>query len=186
MSLFYVVTCPDLSFSFFGCTPGTWKFLGQGLNVSCSCDLQHSWSNTRSCSSPCQARDWTPTSVVTRADAVRFLIPWAVAGRPCQTFPFDFRYIPWCFKVSICIYYTLWKLLSLSFHISTLLLFLINLSAFHGWHILDLLILFSLSFQYVPFLYLSVVHRGEIPHIRLSVNSSLSTGLSCLYNYLII
>ena len=30
----------------FGHTHGIWKFLGQGLNTSCSCDLCHGCSNT--------------------------------------------------------------------------------------------------------------------------------------------
>ena len=35
-------------FSFFSHTCSTWKFPGQELNPSCSCDLRHSCSNTRS------------------------------------------------------------------------------------------------------------------------------------------
>ena len=33
---------------FFGCTRGIWKFPGQGLNPSHSCDLCHSWGNAGS------------------------------------------------------------------------------------------------------------------------------------------
>ena len=36
------------SFLFFTCTHGIWKFLGQGWNLSQSCDLCHNCSNTRS------------------------------------------------------------------------------------------------------------------------------------------
>ena len=32
-------------FIFFGHTHGEWDFLGQGLNLSCSCNLYHSCSN---------------------------------------------------------------------------------------------------------------------------------------------
>lgn len=41
--------------SFYGCTHGQWKFLGQELDPSCSCDLRHTCSNPRSlahCDSP--------------------------------------------------------------------------------------------------------------------------------------
>ena len=33
---------------FCGCNCSTWKFLGQAFNLSCSCDLSHSYGNTRS------------------------------------------------------------------------------------------------------------------------------------------
>ena len=32
-------------FFFFGCTHGIWRFPGQGLNLSCSCNQLHSFSN---------------------------------------------------------------------------------------------------------------------------------------------
>ena len=35
-------------FFFFSCTHGIWKFLGQGSNSGCSCNLSHSCSNARS------------------------------------------------------------------------------------------------------------------------------------------
>ena len=35
-------------FIFFGCTNGIWKFLSQGINLSHSCGLHHSWRNTGS------------------------------------------------------------------------------------------------------------------------------------------
>ena len=35
-------------FSFFGCTCGIWKFLGQGSSLSCIYDLHHSCDNTGS------------------------------------------------------------------------------------------------------------------------------------------
>ena len=40
-----------------------WRFLGQGLNPSRSCNLCHSCSNTRSFNPLCQAREWTCTSL---------------------------------------------------------------------------------------------------------------------------
>ena len=45
--IFVWETCFFL-FPFFSCTCDIWKFSGQGLNLSCSCDLCHSCSNTRS------------------------------------------------------------------------------------------------------------------------------------------
>ena len=33
---------------FYGHIHGIWKFLGQGLNLSCSCDLGHSYDNAGS------------------------------------------------------------------------------------------------------------------------------------------
>ena len=38
----------DFFFFFFDCTHSTWKFLGQGSNLSCSFDLRHSCSNAAS------------------------------------------------------------------------------------------------------------------------------------------
>ena len=35
----------SLNFLFYGCI---WEFLGQGLNLSHSCNLHHSWGNARS------------------------------------------------------------------------------------------------------------------------------------------
>ena len=37
-----------LLFFFYGCTYGIWMSLGQGLNLSCSCDLSHSYNNAGS------------------------------------------------------------------------------------------------------------------------------------------
>ena len=49
------LTCYDMRspewwwwWCFFGHTCNIWKFLGQGLNQSCSCNLCHSWGNVRS------------------------------------------------------------------------------------------------------------------------------------------
>ena len=55
------------SYYFFCCPPGIWKFLGQRLNLSCSCDLCHSCGNTRSFNSLCQAWDQIHISAATRA-----------------------------------------------------------------------------------------------------------------------
>lgn len=50
---------------FYGCTCGTWKFLGQGLNLRYSCDLHGSCGNTRSFTPLRQAEDLTSASSVT-------------------------------------------------------------------------------------------------------------------------
>ena len=50
-----------------------WKFLGQGLNSSYSCDLCHMLSNIWSFNTLCWARDQIHASAVTQATAVRIL-----------------------------------------------------------------------------------------------------------------
>ena len=60
-------------FYFCGQTHGKWKFLGQGLNLSCSCDLCHSCSKAMYFNPLCWARDRTCTSAVTGAPEVSFL-----------------------------------------------------------------------------------------------------------------
>ena len=60
-------------FSLYGFRHSTWKFLGQGLNLSHSCELHHNCSNARSFNPLYQARDRSWTSAVTQAIAVRFL-----------------------------------------------------------------------------------------------------------------
>ena len=59
-------------FLFYGLGHAIWKFLGQTLNPSHSCDLNHSCSNTGSFNPLCWARDPTPASSVTPAAAVEF------------------------------------------------------------------------------------------------------------------
>ena len=54
---------------------GTWKFPGQGWNLSHSSDLHCSCSNAGSFHPPQQAREWTWTSL-----AVRFLTHGATVG----------------------------------------------------------------------------------------------------------
>ena len=59
---------PFLFFPFYSCTWGIWKFLGQGLKMSCSCGSRHSCRNTRSelyiglCHSPRQPWIFNPLS----------------------------------------------------------------------------------------------------------------------------
>ena len=60
-------------FFFNGCTGGIWKFLGEWLNLSHSCDLSCSCGNTRYFNPLCWTGDWTHTSAVTWVAAVRFL-----------------------------------------------------------------------------------------------------------------
>ena len=57
-------------FFFYSHTRGIWKFLGQGLNPSWSCDLLHSCSNARSFNPLHWTKDVTHTSAVTWATAV--------------------------------------------------------------------------------------------------------------------
>ena len=73
-------------FNFFCHTHGIWKFLGQGLNLSPSCDLCHSCSNTGSFNTLCQDRYQTHTSSVTPATVVGFLIHCATAETPMIKF----------------------------------------------------------------------------------------------------
>ena len=48
-----------------GCTRGLWKFPGQGLNPSSSCDLCHQCDNIRSLNPLRQAEDGTGASAAT-------------------------------------------------------------------------------------------------------------------------
>ena len=76
-----------LGFLFYGCCCGTWKFLGQGLNLSHNCDPSHSCSNAGSFNPLHQVRDQTYTSTVTWAAAVRFLTHCTTVGTPIIFFP---------------------------------------------------------------------------------------------------
>ena len=58
---------------FYGHTCSLWKFLGQRLNPSHSCDLHHSCSNARSFNSLHQAGHWTCASAVIQAATDGFL-----------------------------------------------------------------------------------------------------------------
>ena len=60
-------------FFFYGHTHGIWKFLDQGFNLSHSCDLHRSCSNTGSFNLLGWAEDSIRTSAATWATAVRFL-----------------------------------------------------------------------------------------------------------------
>ena len=73
-------SCLYYSFFFNGHTHSIWKFLSKGLNLSHSCDLCHSFSNTRSFNPLHWARDWTHASTVTWAAAVGFLTHCATLG----------------------------------------------------------------------------------------------------------
>ena len=53
----------SLSLFFNGCTCGIWKFLGQGLNPSHSCNPCRWCGSAESFDPLCQARDWTCTSM---------------------------------------------------------------------------------------------------------------------------
>ena len=46
-------------FIYYGLTHDLWMFLGQGLNLSHSCELHHSWGNTGSFNPLHRARDET-------------------------------------------------------------------------------------------------------------------------------
>ena len=76
-----------ISFLFFhGCTHSIWMFLGQGLNLSCSCDLHPSCGNTRSFNALHRAGDGTCPSAATRAAVVRLLTHCTMAGTPAYAF----------------------------------------------------------------------------------------------------
>ena len=52
---------------FNGCTRDIWKFLGQGLNLSLSCDLCHSCSNAGFFNPLHWVEDWTHASTATES-----------------------------------------------------------------------------------------------------------------------
>ena len=62
-----------------------WKYLGQRLNLSCSCDLGGA-AKARSFNPLCWARDWICISLVTPAAAVWFLTYCAAMGTPIYFF----------------------------------------------------------------------------------------------------
>ena len=59
-----------------------WKFLGQRLNASHSCDPSCSCGNNGSFNSLCRARDQTCTSAVTQAAALELSTYCTTAGTP--------------------------------------------------------------------------------------------------------
>ena len=65
---------------FNGHTHNIWKFLGQGLNLSHSCDLGHSYGNAGSFNPWPRAGNQTRTSTVTAI--VGFLTHCTIAGTP--------------------------------------------------------------------------------------------------------
>ena len=69
MGSIFLLLCMSDSFLllllFNGCTHGIWKFLGQRLNLSLSCDLCYSCGNTRSFNPLCWAGNRTYTSSMT-------------------------------------------------------------------------------------------------------------------------
>ena len=72
----------SLFLSFFGHICSIWKFLGQGLNPSSSCDLHCKCSNAGSFSPLHWAKDRTHNSEVTRATVVRVSTHCAPSGTP--------------------------------------------------------------------------------------------------------
>ena len=60
----------------------TWKFPGQGLNLSHSCNLHCSCGTSGSLNPLCSARDGTHTFAVTQATALGFLTHCATTGSP--------------------------------------------------------------------------------------------------------
>ena len=72
----------SLFFFFHGSTQSRWKFPGQGLNPSRSCNLCCSSSSAVSSNPLCWARDQTCTSSVTQATEVRFLTHCATVETP--------------------------------------------------------------------------------------------------------
>ena len=82
--------CGGKAFFFFffffayGHTHDMWKFLGQGLNLSCSYNLCHSCSNARFLTHSVLDQRWTPTSTATQATAVGSLTYCTTAGTPTR------------------------------------------------------------------------------------------------------
>ena len=74
--------CFWFCFVLYDLTHGIWKFPGQGLNLSCTCDLHHSCSNAGSFNPLLWARAPNHTSAVIGAAEVRFLTHCATAGIP--------------------------------------------------------------------------------------------------------
>ena len=81
---------------FYGYTHHIWKFLAQGLNPGCSCDLHHSCDPSHSHGN---ARSFNPLPEIkptaeTWAVAVGFLTHYATAGTPMRTSCCAFAPIP--------------------------------------------------------------------------------------------
>ena len=78
---------------FNGLTCSIWKFLGQGLHLSCSYDPKHSYSNTGSFNLLCRARNQTCASTVTRAaELFPLFLPSSFPFLP--SFPSFFPFLP--------------------------------------------------------------------------------------------
>ena len=72
----HVLRFLDLCIYFYGCICNTWTFPGQGQNLS------HTCGNAGSLNPRCLVKDWTCTSTVTWAAAVRFLTHCSTVGMP--------------------------------------------------------------------------------------------------------
>lgn len=77
----------------YGHTHGMWKFQGQSLNLSCSCNQDYCWDNATSFKSLCPAWARTCSSTATRATEVRFLTHRTTVGTPEITWLHFIRYI---------------------------------------------------------------------------------------------
>ena len=77
-----IVNGPFYFYFFNGYTHSIWRFLGQGLNPSCSHNLCHGSTNTGSFNPLCQAGDQTRASTGTRAPVVGFLTHCATTETP--------------------------------------------------------------------------------------------------------
>ena len=75
---------------FYGHIHGPWKFPGQGVNASHSCDLHPSYSNARFFNPLHQAQDQTHVFAATWAVATKFLTHRAIAGTPQIIFMLQF------------------------------------------------------------------------------------------------
>ena len=80
---------------FYGRSHGMWKFQGQLLNLSHSCNQEYCWGNATSLNSLCPARARTRTSTATRATEVRFLTHCTTVGTPEITWLHFLRYVFW-------------------------------------------------------------------------------------------
>ena len=80
LKIFYFILKFLFIYLFYGSTRSIWKFLGQGLNLSHSYDLQRSYNNARPFNPLHQARYQTHISGATQAAAGRILNPRCHGG----------------------------------------------------------------------------------------------------------
>lgn len=98
---FYYYSCSRISWNI-GSEPFLWlmKPLGQGLTLSCSCELRYTCGNAGSFNTLCWAEDQTHVSAVTPTAAVRFLTQCSTERTPENTYfwtVYVFLIAVWCY-----------------------------------------------------------------------------------------